>query len=988
MTRRGSTEFSIWQILLLAFVLMFSGATLAQEESDDEDDSADLDRIAVTGSRIKRTDIEGPAQVITIDREQISDRGYTTVFEALSDLTINNGFKFEGPESALFTPDVQTLNLRGFGVGNTLVLINGRRLTNYPAAYQSNATVFNFGAIPIASVERIEVLAQGASAIYGSDAVAGVINIILRSDIDETTVNVLWGTPTETDQTRGDLRVQIMNGQLFDRGSYTFTLEYQKREDILGKYYDQYDDQQEDFPFGEGVYDRSALILDQFKSAFGVFPRYRDPAELGDPNAICSQSGGGLVYAFRPGAGNFCGDPDSGAPAVNFQNEKEAWSAYFNGKVEIGNSGLELFTDLMYYTSNAQSNNQWLFISEDILDTTQPDTVDFGFFDWYLVQRLWNEEELGMDLAQKFDEDAYTAVVGMRGVFADYHDWELSVNYSDYELKTAQPWLKWRETIDTMLGTHLGVSFFGDDWWSGGTLPGESLAFGLGDPNNVYADPGDALRNVVGTQRYDNNSDDLYVQFTMSGDLFEMKSGPVSYALVAEFEDSSIEYVPDELLQQRAPTTDANGDPIAGSLTGSGWWRLTGFNGAGDRERWSLGGEVRIPVLDTLTLNLAGRYDDYDSTSTSFGGDFTPSASLEFRPLSNLLLRAGYTESFRAPDMALVFLRSGFFTTVFDDVSCYEQYVFTNGSDAGFDNADCETSTVFGQRVGAQEFGEEPLDAETGDSWWLGFSWDILDNVANQSLNLTVDYTNMSLEQRVLQQSTQGLLNDEYSCFIGDEPSTTPCDVVAKQVQRKVDPTTGISFIDTLLVTSINQFEEEAEFIDVHLTYSVNTEAGIFQFDGLYNNMLSHTRRLTPTSTEADLKNDPIAGGWDFRSSFTGSLSWAYRDFATTLTAIYRGGSTVFNCSTATNGCTGNVSGEDYYATENWWVDSYTTFNLTASYNWTDELLTRIRIQNLFDEKPPTDDTHDFFDQPWYNVFVYSGAGIGRYAALELEYTF
>lgn len=982
MTRRGSSEHnSIWQILFLAAVLVCPGALLAQDDAEEEE-AADLQRIAVTGSRIKRSDIEGPAQVITIDTQQMNERGYTTVYEALTDLTINNGFKFEGPEAQLFTPDVQTLNLRGFGVGTTLVLINGKRLTNYPAAYQSNTTVFNFGAIPIAAVERIEVLAQGASAIYGSDAVAGVINIILRSDIDETTVNALWGTPTETDSTRGDLRLQLLNGKTYSRGSYTFTMEYQRRKAILGRHYDEYDSQLEDYPFGQGVYDRSALILDNFKGAFGIFPRYRDPAELGSPTSVCSSSGGEMVYAFRPGAGYFCGDPESGAPATNFLNDKEAISAYFSGRYEINDSGLEAFADVLYYDANSKSNNQWIFISEDILDLTKPDTVGFGFFDWYTVQRLWNEKELGIDLAEKYDDQAWTASGGLRGVFADLHDWELSVNYSEYEFESQRPWLKWRETIDNLLGTHFGASFFGTDWWSGGTL-GEGLGFGLGDPNNVFGPANQALLDSIGTQTYGNDSKDLFIAYTMSGDLFEMPAGPLAYALVLEYEDTDIKYVPDELIQQDPPTTDANGDPIEGVLTGSGWWRLTGYSGDGDRQRWSIGTELRIPVFDMLTLNLAARYDDYDSTSTSFGGDLTPSASLEFRPFGNLLVRAGYTESFRAPDMAAVFVRTGFFTGGFDYVSCYEQYVFVHGSDDGFDTSDCDVSTLFAQRVGAQEFGAEPLDAETGENWWVGFSWDIFD-----TLNLTVDYTNMKLEDRVLQQSVQGLLNDEFSCFIGDEPNTTPCDQVDDQIVRTVDPTTGISFIDDFFVTSINQYEEEGEFIDVRLTYSLNTEVGIFRFDGLYNNMLSHTQRLTPESEENDLKNDPITGGWDFRSSFTGSVSWAYRDFATALTAIYRGATTVYNCTTATNGCISRVSGENYYQTENWWIDSYTTWNWTASYAFTDELLARVRVVNVFDEEPPTDDTMQFFDNPWYNIFVYPGAGIGRWAGLEVEYTF
>ena len=110
MTSRGNCERkSLFQMLLLTSALAFTASTAwAQEAADDEEGAAELDRVAVTGSRIKRSELEGPAPVLVIDQQQMNDRGYTTVYEALQDLSINNGYKFEGAESALFTPAVQT----------------------------------------------------------------------------------------------------------------------------------------------------------------------------------------------------------------------------------------------------------------------------------------------------------------------------------------------------------------------------------------------------------------------------------------------------------------------------------------------------------------------------------------------------------------------------------------------------------------------------------------------------------------------------------------------------------------------------------------------------------------------------------------------------------------------------------------------------------------------------------------------------------------
>ena len=972
----------VWRIALIAIFAVFAGSVWAQDSDDaeeEEEEATQLQKFTVIGSRIKRSQVEGPAPVIVIDQNMMAERGYVTVYEALSDLTINSGFKFEGAEAQLFTPDVQTINLRGFGVGQTLVLINGRRLANYPAAYQSDTSVFNFGAIPVAAIERIEILATGASAIYGSDAVAGVVNLILRSDIDYTTVNVLYGTPTETKSNRNDIRAQILTGKTFERGSFSIVLEYQNRDGITGGDFNQYD-QETDYPYGVGFKDRDTLTLDwwvaYFGTGFNTDPpfqdslRYRDPALIVGTSgeAACAGTQNGNEYFMRPGAGYACGY--DGVRDLNFRNEKESYSIFFNGQYEVGND-VELFTDVLYYSGESRSASRGVFISDDILDLTNADSNGIGAafglpYDWYLVQRRFNEADTGMNMDQTFDDEALSVSVGARGVWRDNHDWELALNYSEYTYQSTRPWLKYQETIDVFLGTFLGFGLVGDEWWSGGTL-GEGTPFGLGDPNNVYGACNDACKSAFGVQTYGNETSSTSVLFTLSGDLKEMQHGPLSYALVLEFEDQDLRFIPDELIQQDVP--------IPG-LVGSGWYKLTGYTGDGDRQRYALGGELRVPLFSTLTLNLAARLDDYDSGSTSFGSNITPSASFEWRPVTSLLVRGGYTESFRAPDMAQVFVSTGFFTSRIDLVQCYEIYVFQNqGSDAGFNQADCDSASIFVERVGSQSLGEQALDAETGYSNWLGFSWDITDN-----LNVTLDYTKLNLENRVTLESLQRILNEEFACFTGDLAGPA-CDRADNRIDRQVDPTTGFSFITRFNATPVNQFQEELETIDARIYYNLDTTFGRFRFIGDYTNMLSHTRILEPGEPEIDLKNDPIQGGWDFRSSFTGSVNFTRGDFSTTLTGLRRGSTTVWRCFSVVTGENRCTNGDDRNG-------SYTTYNWTASYNFTPDFTARLRIVNVTDEKPPSDDTFLSFDDPWYNYFVYPGAGIGRSAALEFEYTF
>jgi len=983
---------TVFQTLILAMVLaVFVNPAWAQDDqsadtetSTETDESLSLDRISVTGSRIKRTDLEGASPVYVIDQEMMAERGYVTVYEALNGLAVNNGLVVEGPESALFTPDVQTINLRSFGVGQTLVLVNGRRLTNYPAAYQSQSSVFNFGAIPTAAVERIEVLATGASAIYGSDAVSGVVNIVLRSDIDETTLNFLWGTPTEAKGSKNDIRFQILHGKTFDRGNYTFTFEYTDRDGLKGGDFKDYDEQS-DYPYqntpgvAPAIPDRHILPSDEFKRVFGIAPWYIDPAE----NGGCPGPAGLLTDEYRDPHGNYCGH--NRVQDWNFRNDKKAMSAYFNGNLEIGDNGMELFTDILYYTSESYSESGQLWVDEDILDITTPDSVGYGFYDWRYVLRYFAEEELGMDLGEDFEDDALTVSLGARGTFRDIHDWEASYTYSSYDYKSSRPWFKWRDVIDDMLGASLGLSFFGDHWWSGGTL-GEDLGYPLAG-SGPFAEVNDAVRNAIGNQTYGNESTDHFLTFQMSGDLMEMNAGPLSYAAVLEYEDTEFLYIPDAGIQNPPPDTDYWGDPISAPLVGSDWYKLTGYTGGGDRQRWAIGGELRVPLLNTLTLNLAGRYDDYDSGSTSFGGDFTPSASLEWRPTSDLLVRAGYTSSFRAPDMALVFVDTGSFQGGYDNVNCWEIYNFQNPDDpltaeqfeaAGLTD-DCDSDSFFSRRTGAQNLGEgeEPLDAETGSSYWFGFSWEVMDN-----LTLQADFIHQELENRVETPSVNSLLRDEWSCVLGELPQAD-CDANALRVVRGYDENTGISYIDAIYRTPYNSSYLEADSLDIRFMYAVDSSIGRFNFTGDYSHILKLDEQQVKGGEVVNLRDDPVLGGWDHRSSFIGTLSHSYRKYAQTWTMTYRGGTTTYNRYSVKDGA--NMWGNPETKSR---VDAWVTWNWTGQYHFTDDLLARVRVVNVFNQGPPRDETWTGFDNPWFNYYVYSGAAIGRQVYGEVQWTF
>lgn len=189
----GAIRFALLAGAASAFVTL---PAFAQETT--ETDAATLDTVEVTGSRLKRAEIEGAVPVVVIDRAQIDASGDVSVADLLRDTTFASFGNFR-PQSGSSAQSLASIDLRGLGSGRTLVLIDGRRAPTAPQAASSGS---DLNAIPLAAVERIEILSDGASAVYGSDAIGGVVNIITRRDFNGAEIRVGRGS---TEVTGGDL---------------------------------------------------------------------------------------------------------------------------------------------------------------------------------------------------------------------------------------------------------------------------------------------------------------------------------------------------------------------------------------------------------------------------------------------------------------------------------------------------------------------------------------------------------------------------------------------------------------------------------------------------------------------------------------------------------------------------------------------------------------------------------------------------------------
>lgn len=192
--------------------LTVRAAPIKSNDSPPVQTSADyrMEKVTVTGSRIARAQSDGATPVNVITHQEMEAKGYRNVYDALASQTQNTGMSQGEDYGNTWQPAASALNLRGLGPNHTLVLINGRRVADYPTPYDGKVNFTNLANIPSAIIDRIEILSSGASAVYGSDAIAGVVNIILKNKISGIDVNLKGGT---TERGGGDnQRLQLSGG--------------------------------------------------------------------------------------------------------------------------------------------------------------------------------------------------------------------------------------------------------------------------------------------------------------------------------------------------------------------------------------------------------------------------------------------------------------------------------------------------------------------------------------------------------------------------------------------------------------------------------------------------------------------------------------------------------------------------------------------------------------------------------------------------------
>ncbi len=711
----------------------------------------ETETISVVGSQIRGAAISEALAISVVSAADIEALGVDSGDELMSYLP-ENGQNFLNEAGGIgggvnaARGDVGAYNLRNLGTGNSLVLLNGRRLVN-SASYQTEevggsfvpVNSVNSNTIPVVGLQRLEVLRDGASAIYGADAVAGVVNHVLKSNFEGFNFRA---KASEFDNiSRGSKSFSIEAGKDFNDGKTNIStfVSYYDRDRVNS----QDDERWADSDFRSRVPEDSLWAGDtRFRnnsanSLYGQFDIV--PGNEGDldNNDFTDSNGEFETYPIGDERCQYtineyiCGAEDGqGTYRHNLNQNRDVRSDLQRTNLfmfinhEFDNE-IESFTELSYYKSTtnmtrhptASLSSSKLRVSKDNpynpfgaigSSARLPESLVGVFPDEGFDLTIDNYRFAELPRVVDNDGDTYRFLQGFRGMIGEW-DWESAVSYSKAE----------KEDI-----THNRVS---------NTL----MQAALNDSTSAAYNPfsGGVNSNIerayIDVERISETELTTFDLKFSNPELFSLPAGDVALLVGLEWREESFKDDRDDRLDGTIRFTDWEGDeyPYVSDVVNSS---PTPDN-EGKRQVTSLFTEIQIPVFETLDVQAALRYEDFDDIgeSTTVG-----KVAFGWRPHDTVLVRGSWSEAFRAPNLVTVNEEIVARTATRTDYTC--QYAADFGGDPDQDTLDCRNSI---QRI-AQ--GSDQLKPEQSTNTSVGITWSPINN-----FSITVDYWSIEKEDTI-----------------------------------------------------------------------------------------------------------------------------------------------------------------------------------------------------------------------------------------------
>ncbi|XOV89877.1 MAG: TonB-dependent receptor domain-containing protein [Pseudomonadota bacterium] len=972
--------------LLVAGLLLSSGAAIAAEQP--------MEEIVVVGTQIKGAQITDalPVSVITeLDIEALGVNSGDELLEYIVEQGQNYFSESENISGGVNSArgDIGAFNLRNLGTGNTLVLLNGRRMVN-AASYQTEevggsfvpVNTVNAQSLPVTGLRRAEVLRDGASAIYGADAVAGVVNYVLKNDYEGFRVRVRYDDYDNIPRT--DQRLTLEWGKVLDGGTSVGA--------FVNFYHRDRVNSQDDPKWADS--DLRPLVTHPAFIGNSAFNNTSANSEYGQYDAVSSVSGTGLSGVITDSAGEFetypAGDPrcqydigygtcggidGQGTYRYNQNENRDLYSeldrvnlyAYINHDFA---SGMESFTEFTAYLSETNTfrqasttlsavapyrvaaNNYYNPLGPCGSPNRLPDSVigtnvpcsgialSIDNYRWTHVPRI-------VDV----DGDVYRIVTGLRGNL-DQWDWESAITWS-------------RATRDDI--THNRIS---------NTL----LQNALNDPTPTAFNPFSGRENSNIEQMlvdvYRKNEQELTMfDFKISNpSIFELPAGPVGLLAGFEYRDESFSDDRDPRLDGTINYVDNSGNtyPFVSDVLNSS----PTADSAGDRQVTSLFTEIAVPVLRNLDVQAAVRYEDFsDVGSTTVGR-----VAFGYRPLEQILVRGSWSQAFRAPNLVTINESIVARSNTLDDVSCF--FVDPN---------ETELDCTYGIQRTAQ--GSKQLKPEESVNTSFGFVFE-----PGEGVTLTVDFW------KIEKDDTIGLFGEEnhiaLDLLLRLQAGTSSCAAVVGNPAVVRDPATLTPAAEALWLAAgacpggeIIRVEDNYANLDtrtvagydIGLYYEVDTDFGNFDFQiiGTWLDKYEQSAGVVASQlVEAQANGTlpasvPVVGFANLirqdgnpETKQNMRLSWRKGDWGASVTGI-RYGDFIQTSLTLADGT-------------QWVIPPMATYNLSVDYKFKvmgeSDARVRFGANNFTNKRAPLAD-----DSFGYNADMHSD--LGRYYYLDLQLT-
>jgi outer membrane receptor protein involved in Fe transport len=952
--------------LLLIFPLVISLGIHSQDAGNND---SDVEEVVVVGSQIKGAKITGALPVSIISADDMDALGVDSGDELLDNIaelgqnTFNQN-EFSGGYNAS-RGDVGAFNLRDIGTGNTLTLLNGRRLITSPG-YQTEPILggsmpvmtTNSNAIPVYGAERVEILRDGASAIYGADALAGVINTVLKTDF--VGLNIRFKASAYDAYQAQDNKVSIQWGKDFDNTNISLYFDTYRRDPIKGFEDPKWLAQDARVSPGLGEFDGTAWDDTSWRntnaaSQYGVWhgggSRYL---------RVVPDTGSCTYTGASNGNGTCVSTSTSSSSAVRAQYNTTRWmrpdlernNLFVFINTELDN-GIEAYSEIGFYNSLA---TQQLYGGTTLGagscartgSCTQPLLVPLSNY-WLnqLVDSSGNKlvgssqitNGLGLFKARnRFDTprgyDSHRTTLrllqGLRGSMGDW-DWDAAVLWSQAKSKQNN---SGRQSL---------------------TLLNEALALSTPDAYNPFCGPNCNDESPFTIDIVRGNSTSLYMfDFKASTpELFDLPAGPVGMLVGFESRKESYQDMRDPRINGQitytVPAGPKTGEtfPIISDIVNSS----ATPDSSGSRTTYSLFSELAIPVHETVDAQLAIRHED----SSDYGDATVGKFAIGWQPIDQVKLRYSASETFRAP--ALILVNEGFLGRSSSTTDHLLRYV------AG-DNIDDDNYSM--QRVTE---GNPGLQPELGENESIGI---VLEPINN--LIITMDKWSIETEDTVgIFGMTNAILLDTLMRIEGGASECTG----NPNVIRNSVPSEAVTWpsnlcpaglVQQVLDYYVNTDTRLIEGMDTSIIYSIDTDYGDFglklvnvHYDTKNQEAGGDALLLSQAGQPGGLLDGlaPVRGvdnllglNGSIEDKYTMKMSWRKGPYEVLLSGTHW---------------------DEFYESahvetidgvrEMWVVDAMSMLNLTLGYKFDNDLRVRIQVKNLEDERAPLAD--ETFSMYW-----------------------